>query len=375
MARAHLFRPVTDVTGILLYGATVTVRKSGVNEAISQSIYAGPLAGAAVLSNPMTIDGGFIDIWLDTPERVNLLIQSGTMSPISIWLDAQPPATEVVRSAYPLVITNAPGAAKVLTGTSDTQAAWGAVPTLPEGSAPEHYHQGTGPGSVALGTGAVASGDDSTAVGDAALAIGQKATAFGQDAQAAAIGSTALGASARSLAPDATAVGYQAAATKQGGVAVGAHSGAAGVQATAIGAHSYAFSEDSLALGNTAFATAVSAVAIGAGAQASAVGSTALGAGARAEHVNSVALGADVTTSADNQVALGTAAHTTLALGEVRALGDAALCGAGGVLGFFGATGVTRQVVTGPDGGDLVLRALLAFLDATGLIDNQSTQG
>ena len=374
MARAHLFRPVTDENGTLLYGASVLVRKSDINEPISQPIYAGPAASAVVQVNPMMIDSGFVDIWLDTPERVNLLIRFGTMDPISIWLDAQPPASEVVRSAFPLIIMNAPTAAKVLTGTSDTQAAWADVPSPPPGSAPEHFHSGAGENSVGLGTGSVASGQDSTAVGDIAQATADSTTAFGHNAWALATGGTALGAGARSLGANSLAVGSFAMASQPGTVAVGAGASSDGVQATSIGKDAHASGDDSLALGNSANADSPAAVAVGAGAIASADSALALGTGAISEYSNSVALGPGSVTSADNQVALGTAAHTTLALGEVRALGDVALCGAAGVLGFFGATGATRQVVTGPDGGDLVLRALLTYLDNIGLIDNQSTQ-
>ena len=375
MARAHLFRPVTDDSGNLLYGALVTVRKSTAPEPISQTIYAGPRFSAAEVVNPMTLDSGFLDIWLETPERVNLLIESVGRAPISIFLDVQPPATEVVRSAYPLTITNAPVLNKVLTGTSDTQAAWASIPAPPPGVAPAHFHPGTGPGSVALGTGALASSQDSTAVGDDARATAVAATAFGQDAQALATGSTALGVGTRSFGSDSLAVGHLATASQQGAVAVGANASANGVQAVAIGKNAQSMGDDSLALGKAAIASGSAAVAFGLNASATASSALALGAGATAGHVNSVALGLGATTSADNQIALGTVAHTTLALGEVRALGDAVLCGAEGVLGFFGATGATKQTVTGPDNGDLVLRDLLAYLGDIGLIDNQSTQG
>src|SRR5690242_20280163 len=107
MARAHLFRPVTDEKGNLLYGAQVTVRKADFAEPIEQPIFAGPLDSAETVENPYVADNGYVDIWLDTPERVNLYIESTGREPISLYLDVNPPAPEVVRSLYPLTITNA----------------------------------------------------------------------------------------------------------------------------------------------------------------------------------------------------------------------------------------------------------------------------
>jgi hypothetical protein len=180
MARAHLFRPVTDEAGNLLYGATVTVRRADLNDTITQSIYAAPTLESEVLSNPMVIVSGVVDVWLDTPERVNLLITSDGRDPISIYLDAQPPAKEVVRSLYPLVITNAPVVAKVLTGSATNhEASWEDVPSAPTGVAPPHTHASTGLNSLALGIGAVASYTNSAALGTNAVTTADDQIALG----------------------------------------------------------------------------------------------------------------------------------------------------------------------------------------------------
>lgn len=372
MARAHLFRPVTDEFGNLLYGASVTVRRADLNTTISQPIFPGPISLVEVV-NPMVIPSGFVDIWLDVPERVNLLIETVGRAPISVFLDVQPPAPEVVRSSYPLTITNTPATDQILTGTSATEAAWTDVPE-PPGGVPEHFHPGTGLRSVVLGTAAVASGANATAVGDAAQATNDNTTAFGQAAHALFTGATAFGSTAVANGDHATAVGYTASASQQGALAVGYDASSSGLQATAIGGIAQAFGDDSLALGYGASASGEAAVALGASSSASGASSLALGTGATAVHSHAVAVGPGVATTADNQIMLGDTTHTVLAVGGVRALADAALAGVASTLGFFGSAGVTQQTVTGGDGGDLVLRALLGYLDDLGLIVNASTE-
>jgi hypothetical protein len=66
VARAHLFRPITDREGNLLYNATVTVREVDFSIPIGQPLYAGP-TGADVLDNPFTAVNGVIDFWVDVP--------------------------------------------------------------------------------------------------------------------------------------------------------------------------------------------------------------------------------------------------------------------------------------------------------------------
>lgn len=375
MARAHLFRPVTDEHGNLLYGATVTVRKADVSAPIEQVIYTSPWDAEAVVDNPFTIPSGFVDLWLETPQRVNLLIQSAGRADISIYLDVPAPAEEVVRADFPLRVTNPAAAGTVLTGLDETSAAWQPVPPPPAGSVPVHWHPGTGANSVALGTGAVASADSTTAVGDSAAASASGATAYGQASQATNPGATALGAGSQAVADYGTAVGYLAAASDLGSVAVGAQALASGSQAVATGYLAHATGVDATALGASATAAGDGAVAVGANASATGVNTLALGRGASAQHDNAAAIGDGAATTAPDQVALGSADQTVLVAGDAAVQGNAVLGSATSQVAFFGAAPAPRQVVTGSDGGDLTLRAVLAVLGDLGLIDNQTVQG
>lgn len=130
MARAHLSRAITDRDGNLLYSASVTVREVNFAIPISQPLYSGS-TGTAVLDNPFSADNGVVDFWLDTPQRVSLLIEAEGVDAILIYLDAQPPPEQIVTSDTPIEITNTPSASgQVLlsTGTAG-EVQWGALPT------------------------------------------------------------------------------------------------------------------------------------------------------------------------------------------------------------------------------------------------------
>jgi autotransporter adhesin len=375
MARAHLFRPVTDEAGNLLYGAQVTVRTAEADSMLPQPLWSDAWTKdpSAQLANPFTLSDGFIDLWLDTPTRVNLLIESAGREPIVIYLDVQPPASEIVVSVAPLAITNVSSPGQVLTGTSPTEASWQPAPQPV--TVPVHNHPGTAPNTVALGTGAKATADSSTAVGDSAFATGTNATAYGSGANAAGVGTTSLGSSSSATGANSTAVGYDAHATNTDAVAAGQTAVASGQRATAIGTNAQAIGDDTVALGDTSTAIAPGAVAIGKGSQASAAGALAVGSGANASHNNSVAFGPGAATTADNQVMLGTAGQTVVTPGGITVAGNAVIGSAGSVIAFFGTAGATKQTVTGSDGNNLTLRALLTYLDSIGLITNQSIAG
>lgn len=131
MARAHLFRPITDVQGNLLYGATVTVRETDFSVPIDQAMWTTD-DGTDQYDNPLTASAGVIDFWLDSPQRVSLLIQSPGIADIQVYLDAQPPPEQIVTSPdAPLEIVNVPstsGQVLLSTGTAG-QAQWGTAPT------------------------------------------------------------------------------------------------------------------------------------------------------------------------------------------------------------------------------------------------------
>lgn len=372
MDRARLFRPVTDEAGNLLYGATVTVRTKDFSALISQPIYAGQV-GSDTIENPFVAASGYVSLWLDTPERVNLLIEAPGLEETTIILDALPPAPNIVRTENALTITGTAAAGKVLTATSATAANWQTIPT-PSGPVPAHNHEGTGTDSVALGDGAAATQASSTAVGDGAQATAAGATAYGKDAEALGAGGTALGNNASAQGADSSAVGQGSVASAGFATAVGAVAVASGTQATALGHGAQALGDNTLAVGDSSSASADGATALGATAQASAADALALGSAATASHARSVALGPGATTSAADQVVLGTSGHTVLATGEVRAQDDVALGSPTSALGFFGATPVPVQTVTGSDGGDLVLRAAIEALADLGLILDTTTK-
>lgn len=130
MARAHLFRPVTDREGNLLYNATVTVREVDYAIPVGQPLYAGP-TGEDTLDNPFTAVNGVIDFWIETPQRMSVLVQHDQVSDILVYLDAPPPPEEIVSSTTPLEIVNAPTVSgQVLLSTSTAgQAQWGNPPS------------------------------------------------------------------------------------------------------------------------------------------------------------------------------------------------------------------------------------------------------
>lgn len=130
MARAHLLRPITDREGNLLYNATVTVREVDYAIPINQAIYSGP-TGNDELSNPFTAANGVIDFWLDTPQRVAVLVEADGEADILAYLDAPPPPEQIVATDSPLEIVNAPSVSgQVLLSTSTAgQAQWGNPPS------------------------------------------------------------------------------------------------------------------------------------------------------------------------------------------------------------------------------------------------------
>jgi hypothetical protein len=133
VARAHLFRPITDPQGNLLYNATVTVREVDFAVPIAQTMWsdATSTSDSAVLANPFTAVNGVIDFWLDTPQRVSLLVQSEGIQDILVYLDAPPAPEEIVSSTSSMKIVNAPvtsGQVLLSTGTAG-EFQWGNPPT------------------------------------------------------------------------------------------------------------------------------------------------------------------------------------------------------------------------------------------------------
>lgn len=375
MARAHLFRPVTNGAGVPLYGAKVTVRATDLSGPISQTVWSGPLNTATSLDNPFTINGGYVDIWLDFPQRVNLLIQQPGAADINIYLDVTAPADQVIQTDQPLRITGAPTAGQVLLAIDDATASFGDPPILPPtGTVPVHQHEGTGANSTAVGSGSVASATGSAAYGTQATASGNEAVAVGYQSSSTGLGSVAIGSGSVAGGDDGVSIGYQAQAAA-GSIAIGSGAQSQGTRGTALGANALSQVDGSAAIGYGSQAIATDAVAIGDGAQAQGVDSVAIGAGSVAVYDRSLALGNGVVTTATDQAMIGNSTQTVVFPGQFAAQGDARIGAPGQTLGFFGSYGSAQQVVTGSDGGNLVLRSLIGYLASLGLIVDNTTQG
>lgn len=81
MARAHLFRPIIELTGHgvigndmpigLLSGATVAIYQPHTTTLIPQNLFVAD-SGTTTLTNPFVCTNGVVNIYLDTPQRVRI---------------------------------------------------------------------------------------------------------------------------------------------------------------------------------------------------------------------------------------------------------------------------------------------------------------
>lgn len=251
------------------------------------------------------------------------------------------------------------------------------------GQVPAHTHSGAGSGSVLLGPASEASGVNSVAVGSTAKATGANATAFGYRAQALATDSIAVGPDSQAPSVNSVAVGPRASGSlaSTGWIAVGTDSYSDAVDGTAIGRSAKVYGTGGTAVGYSAYvgSGATNAVAVGRSSQALASASLALGANTvvAANHSGSAAIGDGAATSAAEQTMLGNPNYpfrSVVAVNRVYALQAVNLgTDATSRLGFYGAEGVVKPVVTGSDGGVLALRNLLGALAGFGLITNNTT--
>lgn len=251
------------------------------------------------------------------------------------------------------------------------------------GQVPTHSHPGSGSGSVLLGSGSTASGINSIALGGGAQATADNASAVGVNASAGGAGSVAVGAGASAGASHSVALGAQAGGNLAvtGWTSLGQAAYVDAADGVALGRAARVDAADGVAVGRDAYvgSAGTSAVAFGAGAQARGYQSAALGTGAvtASSHAESVAVGHNSQTTAAHQVMLGnpTASDSSViipgrlyAVGSVNVGSDPA-----SRLGFYGAEGTVRPVVTGSDGGVLALRNLISALAGLGLITNSTT--
>lgn len=73
MARAHLYRPVQDAEGDLVTDLTVRLLEPGTDAEISATIYV-DRDGDEVLTQPISVPSGIIDLYLPYPKVVRLAI-------------------------------------------------------------------------------------------------------------------------------------------------------------------------------------------------------------------------------------------------------------------------------------------------------------
>lgn len=189
-----------------------------------------------------------------------------------------------------------------------------------------HYHDGTGTNSTALGQGSTATVDEATAIGDRATATGLSTIALGIDASASrdlaiAIGSDAnaegqesivIGWSAKSLHPALYGIAIGKLATVSGAqdlIAIGRESSASSSSgAMAIGTSAVASAGNTISIGTSATTNQADTIVIGASAIATAGGSgnVVIGTSADAKSkTRSVALGESSVATASTQVHLG----------------------------------------------------------------------
>ncbi|MFE0490194.1 hypothetical protein [Streptomyces griseoaurantiacus] len=275
-------------------------------------------------------------------------------------------------------VTGAP----VFTGTSGHEVWVTGVRAQYGGQVPAHGHTGAGSNSVLLGTGASATGNSAVGVGTSAQASAADAIAIGRQAKATATDTVAVGNGASATSVGSVAVGARASGNlaNTGWTAVGVDSYSDAQNGTAVGRSAKVYGSDGTAVGSSSYVGpgAAGAVALGRNAQALAVSSVALGPEAvvAESHVQSVAIGQAAATSAAAQVMLGAVDQPRAVIigGQLYALTSVNVgTDATSRLGFFGAEGTVKPVVTGSDGGNLALRNLLGALAGLGLIVNNTT--
>ncbi|MEU6362263.1 hypothetical protein [Streptomyces albidoflavus] len=354
MDRSHLYLPLVDSSGATHTYAEVTLLNPETGVPIEEPVYLEPHNGAPQ-TWPILFTPAVINLWIDRPMRV--VVQAalpGGASYTRAGVDIAPAPSATIRSREPLRI----GSAQNLDGSAmlalspDGSAAWQVLDALRF-----HRHEGAAPGSTVLAPGSPGDiygeqtwlgagvsggqGTGSSALGAGGVVTGAHATTVGRGS------ATATG----------TAVGV--ATSEEGSFAAGAQAVAAGVDQVVLGAQA------------SAPATRSGAVALG--------GPVAAGEDIRVGHLR---VGADGTVSIGRgalpagsvpdgpHVAL---LETTVVGPYLRVLGDALLGGGASSVGFYGAAGGTRPVISTAGlatsaPGRAALLSLMAALHKLGLI-------
>ncbi|MGW1436886.1 hypothetical protein ACWD7M_16745 [Streptomyces griseus] len=350
-------------------------------------------AGSLVLLSPgfTLIEPGYVSMWvrpsLASGESVTIAVTDQanaktvlqTLTESRAWGFYRFPVGAGTYQSISVEFTGAP----TFAGSSGHEVWVTGIKAQYGGVVPPHEHTGAGADSVLLGAAASAAGVRAIAVGSAASASGLNSVAVGRQAAATATDATAVGSEAKALSASSVAVGPRATGSlaNAGWTAVGADSYVDSVNGTAIGGNAKVYGEGGTAIGSGSHVGGLAngATAVGRGAQALAPGSLALGAGAvvGATHSQSTAVGSGAATSGAGQTVLGSAlspAYSVVVVSHFRALSGVGLgTDETSRLGFFGAEGTVRPVVTGSDGGNLALRNLISALSGLGLITAATT--
>lgn len=89
MTRAKYRDAILTTTGRPVAGATVTVRQPGTSTPITETIYN---AAGTVLANPLTVGStGELELYLDEPKRVDLLISKTGLVSKTVTVDTYDP--------------------------------------------------------------------------------------------------------------------------------------------------------------------------------------------------------------------------------------------------------------------------------------------
>jgi hypothetical protein len=130
VSRAHFFRKATDDQGNVVPGTILTVYQPGTLAFLADPLYVNEVGGIE-LTNPVTIDDGIIDFYLDQPTQVKIGLRApGGVERFYDNQDVYPDPQTVVQAPDGLQITNSPVAGNFLQATGPRQATWVTAPEL-----------------------------------------------------------------------------------------------------------------------------------------------------------------------------------------------------------------------------------------------------
>lgn len=145
--RAHASVPVTDSAGNLVSFVTVTLVESATGALpVGVNFYARPIDGDPI-TFPVSFRPGIIELWSDTPVRVNLVVSLPNNAVVGYeGVDLNPRSDDIMSAPGRMKISyNDPSQSSALVSTGMTSAAFQIIaPTL------THQHQGDSLNSVVL---------------------------------------------------------------------------------------------------------------------------------------------------------------------------------------------------------------------------------